>query len=182
MSRSRGRPARGDGVSRDDILEVALSLLDQGELTMRAVASHLGITPMSLYHHVDSRIGLLRAISDRVYRGVLVEEGLTSPRDELQSIMRRYFDAVGRHPQLTLAIFAEPEAFAGVTREITNRLTVLLKEMTATPVLWRDILVDHAHGSGLSVCAGQNDKKYFQEKQKEFEQALNRLLDCLLCH
>ena len=74
MTRPRGRPAQGAGVTRDDILTAAMTLLDQGGgsgLTMRALATRLGVTPMSLYHHVEDRTGLLRALSDRVYADVL---------------------------------------------------------------------------------------------------------------
>jgi len=57
-------------VARGDILTTALTLRDdsggQG-LTMRALATRLGVTPMSLYNHVADQAGLLRALSDRVY-------------------------------------------------------------------------------------------------------------------
>ncbi len=186
MTRSRGRPAQGKGVSREEILIAALALLDEGEqrgLTMRALASRLGVTPMSLYHHVDGRTGLLRALSDRVYAEVLERVGgLTDYREEIQAILIGYHDAVGRHPQLSLAIFTEPEAFAGVTRQITDRLTALLAELTTEPVLWRDTLVDHAHGSGLSLCSGHSDQNRVQTIQKQYREALNRLLDCLAGH
>ncbi len=74
MNRPRGRPTRGMGVTLDDILPGWLTLLaeDGGYgLTMRALATRLGDTPMSLYLHLEDRAGLLRALSDRVYAGVL---------------------------------------------------------------------------------------------------------------
>jgi AcrR family transcriptional regulator len=171
MTRPRGRPVQGEGVVRDDILAAALALLDEGGgqgLTMRALATRLGVTPMSLYRHVEDRAGLLRALSDRVYAGVL--EGVDAQDDrraQIRAVLLRYHEAVCRHPQLTLAIFAAPEAFAGVTRQITSRLTALLAESTAKPVLWRDILIDHAHGSGLPPSTEQ------------YREALDCLLDCL---
>lgn len=183
MTRPRGRPAQGKGVTRDDILTVALTLLDEGGgqgLTMRALAARLGVTPMSLYHHVQDRAGLLRALSDRIYAEVLEGAGrLADPRAEILSILTRYHDAVGRHPQLTLAIFAVPEAFAGVSRQITDRLTALLTEITAEPILWRDILVDHAHGSGLALASAQGDHRQAQTMREQYRQALDRLLDHL---
>lgn len=178
MSRPRGRPAQGAGLSRDDILAAALALLDESGgqgLSMRALATRLGVTPMSLYHHVQDRTGLLRALSDRVYAEVL--EGLVKHadrREEIRAILIRYHGAVCRHPQLTLAIFATPEAFAGVTRQITDRLTELLAEITTEPHLWRDILIDHAHGSGLPLVAAK-----VQTMQEQYRQALNRLLERL---
>lgn len=181
MTRPRGRPTQGKGVTRDDILTAALTLLDEGGgqgLTMRALAARLGVTPMSLYHHVDNRAGLLRALSDRVYAEVLAGAGEPADhRAEVQAILLRYHDAVGRHPQLTLAIFATPDAFAGVTRQITDRLTALLAEVTAEPGVWLDILVDHAHGSGLALSSAQGDQRQAQTLQAQYRQALDRLLD-----
>lgn len=183
MNRPRGRPVHGKGVARDDVLNTALTLLDESGgqgLTMRGLATRLGVTPMSLYHHVGDQAGLLRALSDRVYAEALGETaGLADHRAEIRTLLTRYHHAVGRHPQLTLAIFATPEAFAGVTRQITDRLTTLLAEITAEPTLWRDILVDHAHGSGLSLAAVRGEQMLAQTIEEQYRRALDHLLDRL---
>jgi AcrR family transcriptional regulator len=180
VTRPRGRPARGQGVTRDAILDAALALLDEdGDtgLTMRALAARLGVTPMSLYHHVTDRAGLLRALSDRVYEDVLDDtDAPGSPVDGIRTLVTRYYDAVVAHPQLTLAIFAEPAAFAGASRDITDRLTALLAALTPAYLLWRDILVDHAHGSGLALIAARGDDVRGTALRDAYLQAL----DCLL--
>jgi AcrR family transcriptional regulator len=180
MTRPRGRPARGQGVTRDAILDAALALLDadgDAGLTMRSLAARLGVTPMSLYHHVTDRAGLLRALSDRLYGDVLqgVDEA-GGPVEGIRMLLTRYHDAVVTHPQLTLAIFAEPAAFAGASREITERLTALLGALTPAHMRWRDILVDHAHGSGLAVVAVRGDAARVDALRVAYRQAL----DCLL--
>jgi hypothetical protein len=91
-------------------------------------------------------------------------------------LLTRYYDAVVAHPQLTLAIFAEPAAFAGVSREITDRLGTLLAALTPAHLLWRDILVDHAHGSGLALIAARGDVGRVDALRDAYRQAL----DCLL--
>lgn len=165
MTRPRGRPSQGSGVARDEVLAAALAMLDEGrDLTMRALAARLGVTAMSLYRHVGDHAGLLRALSDLVYAEVL-DSAPAEPLAEIRWLLKRYHRAVARHPQLTLAIFATPDAFAGVTRHITDRLTALLAQLTDAPKLWRDILIDHAHGSGLA-----------QATQAHYQQALERLL------
>lgn len=180
MSRPRGRPARGEGLEREAILEQALSLLDEGGgqgLTVRALAGRLGVSPMSLYRHVGDHAGLLRALADRVYAGVLdAAPAAPGPREEIRALLARYHLAVSRHPQLALAIFATPEALAGATRGITDRLADLLATMTGESLVWRDILVDHAHGSGLAIAAhgGELEKT---RMQGQYEHALDRLLD-----
>ena len=179
MNRPRGRPARGQGVTRADILAAALALLDEdggADFGMRALAARLGVTPMSLYHHVGDRAGLLRALSDQVYGTVLEDCAQEDARAGLRALLLRYHDAVGRHPQLTLAIFAEPAAFAGATQAITERLDGLLATLTPAPLLWRDILVDHAHGSGLALCAARGDPARLDAMRGQYGQAL----DCLL--
>jgi AcrR family transcriptional regulator len=180
MTRPRGRPAQGNGMARDDILAAALTLLDEGGgkgLTMRALAQRLGVTPMSLYNHVVDRKGLLLALSDQVYGDVL--PGAASQADpcaEIRTLLTRYHDAVARHPHLTLAIFAEPEAFAGVSRQITDRLSSLLTAITPEHFLWRNVLVDHAHGSGLAFTAARGDQPLAESMRAQYQQAL----DCLL--
>lgn len=183
MTRPRGRPSQGKGVARDDILGAALTLLDEGGgqgLTMRALATRLGVTPMSLYHHVGDQAGLLRALSDRVYAEALEgADALADHRAQIRALLTRYHQAVGRHPQLTLAIFATPQALAGVTRQITDRLGLLLAEITNEPIVWRDILIDHAHGSGLALVSvrGAQMQAQAQAMQQQYQQALDRLLE-----
>lgn len=182
MSRPRGRPAQGQVVTQDVILSTALALLDEdcgNGLSLRALAARLGVTPMSLYHHVGDHAGLLRALSDRVYAKALEGVGEAADhRSEIRGLLMRYYHAVARHPQLTLAIFATPESFEGVTRQITDRLTALMTGTTAEPILWRDILIDHVHGSGMAAASARGDKAKTQRLQEQYELAL----DCLLKH
>lgn len=180
MNRPRGRPPRGQGVTRNEILDAALALLDEGGgqgLAMRPLAARLNLTPMSLYHHVNDRADLLRALSDRVYGSVLEgTDRLADPVAEIRLLLGHYHDAVGKHPQLTLAIFAEPAAFAGVTRQITERLTDLLEKLAPAHLLWRDILIDHAHGSGLALGAANGDPRQADALRDQYRQALDVLL------
>lgn len=180
MNRPRGRPTRGQGVTLGAILDAALVLLEQDGgrgLSMRALAAQMDLTPMSLYHHVDDRAGLLRLLADKVYGGVLDEaenpaDGLTAIRE----LLVRYHDAVGGHPQLTLAIFAEPAALAGAAQRITERLEALLDPLSAEHILWRDILVDHAHGSGLALGAFLAHPEQAAALREQYRRALDALL------
>jgi len=152
-------------------LDTALALLDSDHrgLTMRALASRLGVTPMSLYHHFEGRTGLLLALAERVYAQVLAQTS------DLHTLLVSYYEAVGRHPQLTLALFAH-EAFGGVTRHISERLSQLLQGRVAEPLLWRDILIDHAHGSGLALAAARKDPQRARTLEAEYRLAVDQLL------
>jgi AcrR family transcriptional regulator len=59
--RRTGRPAR---ISRQQIAEAALEV-GLSDLTLKAVADHLGVTVAALYHHVDSKDDLVRLAADR---------------------------------------------------------------------------------------------------------------------
>ncbi|MGO4476836.1 TetR/AcrR family transcriptional regulator [Massilia sp. 2TAF26] len=180
MNRPRGRPTRGQGVTLDAILNAALVLLAQDGgrgLSMRALAAQMSLTPMSLYHHVEDRAGLLRLLADKVYGAVPIDAD--SPADAIDAVRElliRYHDAVGRHPQLTLAIFAEPAAMAGAAQRITERLEALLEPLSPEHILWRDILVDHAHGSGLALGAFHADSQQSAALREQYRRALDALL------
>ena len=180
MNRPRGRPARGQGVTLDAILHAALALLDGGgeqALSMRALAARLGVTPMSLYHHVADRAALLVALAERIYGGVLAgdhEDG--APLEALRALLLRYHEAVGRHPALTLSIFGEPDAFAGAVARITARVDALVSTLTPNVGLWRDILIDHSHGSGLALAAAHRDAGQCAALRARHAEALDLLL------
>ncbi|NHZ44926.1 TetR/AcrR family transcriptional regulator [Massilia aquatica] len=183
MTRARGRPLQGTGVSRDHIVNAALQLLSQGggkTLTMRSIATQLNVSPMGLYNHFSDRAELLVALAERVYSDVLdAGSASTNPLAEVQALLTRYHDAVSRYPQLTLEIFAEPKAFSGVVRLITDRLSALLAALTPEHVLWRDILIDHAHGSGLALISVRDNPEQTILLRDQYRTALDRLSGCL---
>ncbi|AWT10063.1 TetR/AcrR family transcriptional regulator [Stutzerimonas frequens] len=181
MTLPRGRPAKGRGLSRVDIIHAALQLLQEsGEqgLTMRSLAARLGTSPMALYRHIEDRAGLIRALSDHVYATVL--DGLPAEEDAVKTIavlLTRYHDAVCQYPQLTLAIFALPHSFTGVTRRITDRLTACIEEVSERSLLWRDILIDHLHGSALAFVSARGDSDRIEDWRRQYQLALHLLLE-----
>lgn len=182
MSRPRGRPPQGKGISLPDILSAAFGLLEENGrqgLTMRSLAARLGVTPMSLYHHVEDRAALLCQMSGSAYSSVLMaSDSSDAPLIQARALLIRYFDVVTRYPQLTLAIFTEPDAFAGLVCKITEQLTILLALISPEPSLWRDILLDHVHGCGLgfALSSAKGDAEYATNMSKQYQIALDRLL------
>jgi TetR/AcrR family tetracycline transcriptional repressor len=56
-------------ISRDKLVSAALEEIRAGryeELTIRSLAAKLGVAPMSLYRHVESRDDLLEAVTDHL--------------------------------------------------------------------------------------------------------------------
>ncbi len=63
------RKARSEPLSLDEIIDGALNILLDGGLeglTMRSVATRLGVTPMAVYHYIDDKEDLLRLAAERV--------------------------------------------------------------------------------------------------------------------
>ncbi len=94
------RPA----LSRERLLRSAISVADAsgiGALTMRSLAEALGVKPMSLYHHVANKDGILDGIIDFVFS----EIELPCVDDDWRTAMRaRALSArsvLRRHPWAT---------------------------------------------------------------------------------
>jgi AcrR family transcriptional regulator len=104
--------------SRDDIAQAAVSVADAEGLeavSMRRVASELGLGTMSLYHYVRSKDELLDLMGDRIMGGQLVDdaelrrgwrEGLTA----IAKATRANFD---RHPWIGGALSPRPSTIPG---------------------------------------------------------------------
>ncbi|WP_168706003.1 TetR/AcrR family transcriptional regulator [Gordonia paraffinivorans] len=99
------RPRRGpkQRVSVDEIVDTAVDLADRNGLdavSMRALATALGIGPMSLYTYVPSRDVLVALMIDRVAADHPMPEPATTPAESLAAIARALRDELLAHPWL----------------------------------------------------------------------------------
>ena len=180
-ARRRGRPpVDGIAVSPEGILSEALVILNADGLdglTMRALATRVGITPMTIYHHFTDRDGLIKALAERVYADVAVpESGEALAR--AHSLLTAYYSKVALYPALTLAIFARPAIFPDHAQRITNALSQLLSGK-GHPSHWTHILVDYTHGAALAAAMkdGNVERRRSSEMMlSEFESGLAELL------
>jgi AcrR family transcriptional regulator len=137
------------------MLDEALALLDAGgsaALTMRALGRTLGVNPMTVHHHFGGRDGLITALADRVYAGVVPPDS-AEPRAALEALLRGYGAKVARHPALTLEIFQSRAAFPAQAHRISASVVASLRAIGLSParaLLWRDLLVDYLHGAALA--------------------------------
>lgn len=157
-ARGRGRPpAGGNTVLPERILSEALNILTADGLeglSMRALATRVGINPMTIYHHFEDRDGLIKSLAEWVYADVTAPEtGEAEAR--LRGLLTAYYAKVVLYPALTLAIFARPAIFPDHARRITWELTSLMGECGHAPqraLRWTHILVDYTHGAALAVA------------------------------
>lgn len=101
--RPRRNPGRRSPLSRERVLAEALSLVDElglESLTLRALASRLGVEAMSLYSHVDGKEGLRDGIRELLWQevGDALEQG-TDWKESLRSIARHLRRLSQDHPQ-----------------------------------------------------------------------------------
>ena len=92
-----GRPAR---IDRDAVLRSGLALADElglASVTMQAVASRLGVTPMALYRHVGNKAELLDGLVERLLTefpmpapGLPWDERLTAVAQGIRRVARRH--------------------------------------------------------------------------------------------
>jgi AcrR family transcriptional regulator len=102
---TRAEPGRRQPrLSRDAIAATAVQLADAeglDALSMRRLATELGVGTMTLYYYVRTKDELLALVTDAVMGELLLPEGETFPSDWRQavtSIAHRSRDALRRHP------------------------------------------------------------------------------------
>jgi len=137
----RGRP----GHSLDSLLDVAVALfIERGfeATSMDALADRLGVTKSAIYHHVPSKVELLRLALDRALDGlfaVLVEPGATQGPaiDRLEHVVRGSVGVLtDRLPFVTLLLRVRGNSHVEShalhrRRDFDHRVTELVREAVA---------------------------------------------------
>jgi AcrR family transcriptional regulator len=96
--RKRGRPPT---IDRADVLDTAIRLLDvEGveALTMRRLASELGVSAMALYRHVSSKDELLMVLVDRLAARLDYPPRPRDPKRAMLVLWSTIYDSLAQHP------------------------------------------------------------------------------------
>jgi AcrR family transcriptional regulator len=96
--RPRGRPAT---IDREAVLDTALRLLDaEGveALTMRRIASELGVAAMTPYRHVGSKDELLMVLVDRLAARLVYPPRPADPKGVMLVLWTTIYDSLAEHP------------------------------------------------------------------------------------
>jgi AcrR family transcriptional regulator len=97
--RARGRR----GIDRNDILDAAFDLLSkEGEngFSIRKLGAGLGVDPMTVLHHFQSKEELLRQIADKALASVDLPLPSGDWRKDLLAVAQAYRDLARRHPKI----------------------------------------------------------------------------------
>ncbi len=103
-SRSRGRPNR---IDLDAIADAALELASEGvdALTVQRVADKLGVQRSAIYHYLDSRDALLRALAERLVESIVWPEPGEDWRGYLRACFAVTTEACERYPGVMEIIY-----------------------------------------------------------------------------
>lgn len=156
--KTSARRSRGEqvGLTREAVVAAAESVAERAglaDLSLRAVAAELGVSPTAIYNHVRDRDELLDAVADAfVAREVLAH----LPRGEeplarVRLVAHRLHRAGIEHPGLLTAIVGYlPEQSPSAQMDCTQLLLADLQDAGAPPeravVLYRAIVM---------LCAGE---------------------------
>ncbi len=112
-----------------DIVATAIALADRegvDALSMRRVASELGVGTMSLYWYLESKEDLLDLVFDEVFGGVILTDSeLTDWRTGMRAIARRTRAVFLDHPWLIGVGAQRPEISPNMLRHIDQSLALV---------------------------------------------------------
>jgi AcrR family transcriptional regulator len=97
-------------LSRERVLTAGLALLDAeglDGLSMRKLATALGVEAMSLYNHVKDKHDLLNGIVDQVLLQIEVPDPARPWRDRLDAFATRLYAVLIEHPAVVAVIASE---------------------------------------------------------------------------
>lgn len=105
-------PARESAaLSVDRILEVAVKISERDgfeAISMRRLADELGVSPMAMYRHVETKHHLLELIADKYIVELDLAEDEQDWRERLTRMFRSLRDLMVEHPVLAHVIITQP--------------------------------------------------------------------------
>jgi AcrR family transcriptional regulator len=186
-----------DQATQERIAETALKLLETGGeegVSMRRVATAVGITPMAIYHHFADRRALLNFVVDREFTKYSESLQATPRRGTYESqiltCMDAYIDYAFAHPRIFDYVFAEPrrgarrfpEDFRARRSPTLNPVADLLQKAMEAGYLKQDDVWElamelwaHTHGY-VSLYRGGR----FDLPEKDFRALVRRSISRML--
>ena len=177
----------------DRIARVALAILEQEgpeAVSMRRVASAVGITPMAIYHHFSDREALLNTVTDREFAKLLSHIQAHPLNGSLENrviaVMEGYVDYSFKQPRVFDYVFSRvrsdarkyPQDFRARRSPTLNPIADMLAGEMEKGLLKQDdvwevafALWAHIHGYVMLYRAGRIDLS-----EKEFRKLLHRSL------
>lgn len=112
------------------IVDAAIGIADGAGLdaaSMRAVAEHLGVTPMALYKHIDNRSQLIDEMLDRVLEDLQEAPGGANWRETVRARILASRDILREHPWAREAIESRPLATPRVLAHMDSLMAAMFE-------------------------------------------------------
>ena len=162
-------------LTRDRIVAAAITVVDREglpALSMRKVATELGMSPMSLYYHVPDKSGLYDLILDAVMSDIDVSVDDASRPLEERVVAGIYAlrDALMRHPNAVPLALSRSMRTAAQMRPIETLVGAMLDAgMTATEAVTAvDVLGQYTFGTTMAY-ANHVTNSEFHDDQREHD-------------
>jgi TetR/AcrR family transcriptional regulator, tetracycline repressor protein len=158
MARRLGRPKGGQALlTRDRILTTALRIVDDegvAALSMRRLATELGVDPMAIYHHLSGKHALLVGLTEIVFQQLRLPPVDDTPwQEQVRTFARAYRSLTQTHPNLVLYLVTDAEARKNERVSMANELLYAALARAGLPpemiVGAADLLVDYLNGFAL---------------------------------
>jgi TetR/AcrR family transcriptional regulator, tetracycline repressor protein len=173
-------------LSKSAVVSRALELADQGgadSLTIRRLATELGVTPMALYWHFRSKDELLAALSDHIWDEVDLAVDQSAPwPDQLRAIMGSLVGVLRAHPSGAQLVLSHKKESDGSMRAAEIALGLLrgagfdpeqASEITRGGMWTAITLVMSEPGFEPDVKAGLDDAERAElQRRKQVQMAL----------
>ena len=173
-------------LSKSAVVSRALELADRGgvdSLTIRRLATELGVTPMALYWHFRSKEELLAALSDHIWSAVDLAVDQSAPwPDQLRAIMESLVGVLRAHPSGAQLVLSHKKESDGSMRAAEIALGLLrgagfdpeqASEITRGGMWTAITLVMSEPGFEPDVKAGLDDAERAElQRRKQVQMAL----------
>jgi AcrR family transcriptional regulator len=164
--RPRGRPPT---IDREAVFDAAIRLLDaEGveALTMRRLASELGVSAMAPYRHVASKDELLMVLVDRLAARLVYPPRPTEPKGAILVLWSTIYDSLAEHPWIP-EVLARRRMMAPSVLDAIEEIHAALRNadlsieaaVRAYRLMWNFTL------GSLLVRAGENSEAQSQQRE-----------------
>jgi len=124
-------------LTRDAVAEQALKLADRvgpEALTIRKLATELGVTPMALYWHFRSKDELLTGVADRIWAEVDIAVDWSAPwTDQLQGMFTSLLWVLRAHPAAPQLLLRTEKLHSEAAMKATETALEVLRRAGFSP-------------------------------------------------
>lgn len=177
--------ARGKGLNREQVLDATLAVAEEAGLdavSMRRVATRLGVTPMALYRHVGDKQSLLDALVERLLDDLPLPDPSLGWAERLAGLAGHLRAAARRRPDVFGLLLRRPAATRAALQRRDAVYDALRDAGVPEPLVGRTerLLDTFILGFAASEAAGRFRNVTTEELDADLAWAMQEILEPLL--